>query len=61
MSSIAEQDAAGRQSMTAVCWERCQVVAMLVEIRLPLICGFDLSSMDRYRWYPGCESVDLSR
>lgn len=38
-----------------------QVRAMLVEMRISDVCGFDLSGLNRYRWNPGHEKIDLSR
>lgn len=38
-----------------------QVYAMLVEMRVGHAAGFDLSVMDRYRWHPGLERVQLDR
>ncbi|KAK9846546.1 hypothetical protein WJX81_006344 [Elliptochloris bilobata] len=38
-----------------------QVWAMLVEMRVGRAAGFDLSVMDRYRWHPGLERVQLDR
>ncbi len=34
---------------------------MLVEMRISDVSGFDLSGLNRYRWNPGHEKVDLSR
>lgn len=34
---------------------------MLVEMRVGHAAGFDLSVMDRYRWHPGLERVQLDR
>lgn len=39
----------------------CQVSAMLVEMRITQVSGFDLSGLNRYRWNPGHEKIDLSR
>ena len=38
-----------------------QVWAMLVEMRVGHVAGFDLSVLNRYRWYPGLERVELDR
>ena len=38
-----------------------QVWAMLVEMRVGCVAGFDLSVLNRYRWYPGLERVELDR
>jgi hypothetical protein len=38
-----------------------QVFAMLVELRIGDVAGFDLSVMDAYRWHPHLERVDLSK
>ena len=40
---------------------RVRIRAVLVELSLPRINGFDLSPLDSYRWYPGDERVDLQR
>ncbi len=34
---------------------------MLVSVRLEEVAGFDLSYLNRYRWHPQSERVDLSR
>lgn len=34
---------------------------MLVEMRVGCVAGFDLSVLNRYRWYPGLERVELDR
>ncbi len=38
-----------------------QVWALLAEMRVGPAAGFDLSVMDRYRWHPGLERVELDR
>ena len=38
-----------------------QVWAMLVEMRVGCVAGFDLSVLNRYRWYPGLERMELDR
>lgn len=38
-----------------------QVYAMLVELRMGEVAGFDLSVMDAYRWHPHTERIDLDR
>lgn len=38
-----------------------QVWAMLVEMRVENVAGFDLSVLNQYRWYPGLERVELDR
>lgn len=38
-----------------------QVNAMLVELRMEEVAGFDLSVMDAYRWHPHAERVELDR
>jgi hypothetical protein len=38
-----------------------QVYAMLMELRIGEVAGFDLSVMDAYRWHPHIERIDLSR
>ena len=38
-----------------------QVWAMLVEMRVGCVAGFDLSILNQYRWYPGLERVELDR
>ena len=38
-----------------------KIMGQLVQMKLdPLVCGFDLSAMDQYRWYPGDERLDLA-
>ena len=38
-----------------------KIMGQLVQMKLdPLVCGFDLSAMDQYRWYPGDERLDLT-
>lgn len=39
----------------------CQVSAMLVEVRITQVSGFDLSGLNRYRWNLGHEKIDLCR
>ena len=34
---------------------------MLVEMRVGYVSGFDLSVLNRYRWFPGLERVELDR
>ena len=34
---------------------------MLLEMCVGQVCGFDLSSLDAYRWHPGTENVDIDR
>lgn len=34
---------------------------MLVEMRITDVWGFDLSGLNRYRWNPTHEKIDLSR
>ena len=38
-----------------------QVWAMLVEMRIDTVSGFDLSALNTFRWHPHSERVDLSR
>ncbi|KAK9917705.1 hypothetical protein WJX75_007354 [Coccomyxa subellipsoidea] len=38
-----------------------RVRAMLVEMRITDVSGFDLSGLNRYRWNPSHEKIDLSR
>jgi hypothetical protein len=38
-----------------------QVWAMLAEMRITDVSGFDVSALNRYRWHPGQESTDLDR
>ena len=38
-----------------------QVYAMLMELRIGEVGGFDLSVMDAYRWHPHIERIDLSK
>ncbi len=42
-------------------WGTAQVYAALVEVRLGDVAGFDLTTMNAYRWHPHTERVDLSR
>ena len=39
---------------------RVRVRAVLLELTLPPVNGFDLSPLDTYRWYPGDERVNLA-
>ena len=34
---------------------------MLIEVRITGVCGFDISYLNRYRWHPSHERVDMSR
>ena len=34
---------------------------MLVEMRVGCVAGFDLSTLNQYRWYPGLERAELDR
>ena len=34
---------------------------MLLELRVGQVRGFDLSSLDAYRWHPGTERFDIDR
>lgn len=38
-----------------------QVKALLIEMRITDVCGFDISYLNRYRWHPSQERVDMSR
>ena len=38
-----------------------QVRAMLLALCVGQVRGFDLSSLDAYRWHPGTERVDIDR
>ena len=38
-----------------------QVWAALVSVQLGDVAGFDLSYLNRYRWHPQAEKVDLAR
>ena len=38
-----------------------QVRAMLAEMRITDVCGCDISYLNRYRWHPGQERLDLRR
>ena len=38
-----------------------QVYAVLLELRVGEVCGFDLSTLNSYWWHPGTERLDLSR
>ncbi len=34
---------------------------MLLELRVGQVRGFDLSSLDAYRWHPGTERIEIDR
>ena len=38
-----------------------KVKAMLMEMCITDMCGFDISYLNRYRWHPSQERVDMSR
>ena len=44
-----------------ICQSVLQVRAMLLELRVGDVRGFNLSALDAYRWHPGTERVDIDR
>ncbi len=44
-----------------MCKKLMQVRAMLLELCVGQVRGFDLSSLDAYRWHPGTERIEIDR